>query len=314
MPAWGELLVELRQLNRPDALDVLRQKYVAALAAHTKRATIVYATRFTQSGLAAPPDTIQINEEDMEGLMEVFYKLACDGGLDLVLHSPGGSPEAAEALVHYLHSKFPHIRVIVPHLAMSAATMLSCAGDEIVMGKHSFLGPTDPQITLRTALGVRTVPAQAILDQFDRAQKECKDPTKVPAWYPMLGYFGPDLLEVCERFLKLSRELVETWLKSRMFKGDADAAAKASAIANWFAGEDHKSHGRHFSRDECQKHGLKITELEKDQTLQDLVLSVYHATTLTFANSMCVKIIENHNGRGFYKQITAAPGAPQPGT
>ena len=55
--------------------------------------------------------------------MEVSQGLEGDG-LDLILHSPGGSPEAAEAIVSYLRSRFSHIRVIVPQLAMSAATMI----------------------------------------------------------------------------------------------------------------------------------------------------------------------------------------------
>ena len=91
--------------------------------------------------------------------------------IDLVLHSPGGSPEAAEAVVSYLRSRFSHIRVIVPNLAMSAATMMACTANEIIMGKHSFLGPTDPQLVLSTPLGVRSVPAQATLDQFERCTR-----------------------------------------------------------------------------------------------------------------------------------------------
>ncbi|MCY4309899.1 MAG: hypothetical protein OXC54_01060 [Rhodospirillaceae bacterium] len=59
--------------------------------------------------------------------------------------------------------------------------MIACAADEIVLGKHSFLGPIDPQLLLPTSLGVRAVPAQAILDQFDRAQRECTDPAKLSA-------------------------------------------------------------------------------------------------------------------------------------
>ena len=84
--------------------------------------------------------------------------------LDLILHSPGGSPEAAEAVVSYLRSCFSHVRVIVPQLAMSAATMIACSADEVILGKHSFLGPIDPQLVLPTSLGVRMVPAQAVLD------------------------------------------------------------------------------------------------------------------------------------------------------
>ena len=119
--------------------------------------------------------------------MEVSYGLESDDGLDLILHSPGGSPEAAEAIVSYLRSRFTNIRVIVPQLAMSAATMIACAANEIVLGKHSSLGPTDPQILIPTSLGIRAVPAQAVLDQFDRAQMECADPAKLSAWLPMLS-------------------------------------------------------------------------------------------------------------------------------
>ena len=106
--------------------------------------------------------------------------------LDLILHSPGGSIGAAEAIVLYLRSRFKHIRVIVPNLAMSAAAMISCAADKIVLGKHSFLGPTDPQIPIRTVNGLEFVPAQAILDEFERAKLECRNKRNRFGWHPIL--------------------------------------------------------------------------------------------------------------------------------
>ena len=42
-------------------------------------------------------------------------------------------------------------------------------------------------------------------------------------------------------------------------------------------------------------------ELEQDQTLQDLVLSVFHATTHTFSGTVAVKVIENHPRKAFVK-------------
>lgn len=118
---------------------------------------------------------------NIQAFMEVTHGLE-GNELDLILHSPGGSPESAEAIVSYLRSRFSYIRVIVPQLAMSAATMIACAADEIVLGEHSFLGPTDPQILLPTSLGVRAVPAQVVLDQFDRAQRECADGRESGIW------------------------------------------------------------------------------------------------------------------------------------
>ena len=72
--------------------------------------------------------------------------LICEIGLDLVLHTPGGDPTAAEGIVNYLHAKFGRdVRVIVPQMAMFAGTMLACSARSILMGKQSCLGPIDPQ-------------------------------------------------------------------------------------------------------------------------------------------------------------------------
>lgn len=239
--------------------------------------------------------------------MEVCHGLKSPD-LDLILHSPGGSPEAAEAIVSYLRSRFSNIRVIVPQLAMSAATMVACAANQIVLGKHSSLGPTDPQILVPTSLGVRAAPAQAILNQFDLAQKECADPTKLPAWLPMLSQYGPDLLVQCESALEMSRELVRKWLKSYMFSGKADREKRVESVSDWLA--DHmnfKSHARHIPREEIEKQQLSVIRLEEDQRFQDLVLSVFHATTHTVTGTPAVKIVENQNGRAFIKQQFVQP-------
>jgi len=52
---------------------------------------------------------------------------------------------------------------------------------------------------------------------------------------------------------------------------------------------------------------LNIENLENDQELQDLVLSVFHATTHTFNGTTAVKIIENHNGKAFIKAQQTIP-------
>ena len=231
--------------------------------------------------------------------------------LDLILHSPGGSVEAAEALVSYLRSRFSHVRIIVPQLAMSAAAMMTCSAEEIVLGKHSFLGPTDPQISLATNAGLTFVPAQTVLDQFEKAKKECVDPENLPAWLPMLDQFGPSLLVRCETALELSKELVKTWLEDYMFKGDSDSEVKADKIASWLADHQHfKSHGRHIPRTELRRRQLKITNLEDDEMLQDLSLSVFHAAIHTFTGAPAVKIVENHTGRAFIKNIGLMPTPP----
>ena len=102
--------------------------------------------------------------------------------------------------------------------------------------------------------------------------------------------------------LDMSKQLVKTWLESYMYKDEEDGIDKAKRLSDWLA--DHKtfkSHNRHLSRDRLIEKGLKINLLETDDVLQDLTLSVFHATIHTFTATPAAKIVENHNGRAFIK-------------
>jgi len=72
---------------------------------------------------------VSIHLGDLRGFMEAVSNVT-ERDLDLFLHSPGGSAEAAEAAMAYLRTRFDHIRVIVPLAAMSAATMMALGADE----------------------------------------------------------------------------------------------------------------------------------------------------------------------------------------
>lgn len=277
---------------------------MATLAAKTGRATILYASKWTQAGAAGiAPELLSISPEDIQGFMEVLHGIS-EKALDLVLHSPGGSAEATEAIVSYLRSKFDDVRVIVPHAAMSAATMLACSANKIVMGKHSFLGPIDPQFIMQTELGRASVPAHAIEEQFAMAKQECqKQPALLPAWLPILRQYGPALIVQCKLARQLSESLVKDWIHKYMLGGATKAKGRAARIARRLA--DHakfKSHSRFISRDQAKALGLMVEDLEVDQGLQDAVLSVFHAATHTFNATPAVKLIENHHGRAFIQQ------------
>lgn len=301
MPIWSDILREIRESHRDDGtpdFDVVRRKYLLELNCYTNRSTILYSSGWIHK--STQDYHASINDDDIHALMEVTYGL---GGtnLDLILHSPGGSPEAAEAIVSYLRSRFREIRVIVPNLAMSAATLISCAADQIVMGEHSFLGPIDPQIQIPTSQGTVMVPAKAILNEFERAKDDCSNPDYQLVWNGILSQYIPGLLESCEMAIQLSELLAETWLKSYMFKC-SNCGEKASEIAKWLSEhENFKSHSRHISRNDLIDKGLKIELLENDQELQDLSLSIFHATAHTFVNTSVNKIVENHFGRAYIR-------------
>jgi ATP-dependent protease ClpP protease subunit len=286
MPTWHSLLNEVKE--RGSTFDVVRRERLKTLAEVTCRNVIIY-----YSGWLQKPDIpgTQVSDADKNGFMTVIHGLERSKGLDLMLHTPGGETAATESLVVYLRSMFgDDIRAIVPELAMSAGTMMACACREIVMGKHSSLGPIDPQFGGMAAHGV--------VEEFNRAHAEIQaDQTKAYVWQPIIAKYTPTLIGECEKAIQWSDEMAIEWLSSGMLKEQPDAAEKAAAIVKELG--DHaltKSHARHLSPSRCKEIGLTVTHLEDDQELQDAVLSVHHACILTLAGTGAFKMIENHEG------------------
>lgn len=316
MPGWGEILNEINQeaakLAQANpahvanagfkAANAVRQQYLARLSAHTNRNTIIYASGWLQKP-QAPGEFLSVHPSDMDGFLEVVKAADTAKDLDIILHSPGGSPEAAEQIVTYLRQKFGHIRVIVPLMAMSAATMIACGADKLVLARHSTLGPTDPQMPIRTNTNQFVyVPAHALKKDFDDAQDAAiANQGAAAVWSPIIGQYPPGILTQCNNALQLTKELVENWLQSYMFKGDADAKKKAASIADFFAQADHYTHGRPLMRDLLKSQNLVIDDLEDDNIFQDLVMSVYHATTHTLGGTNVVKLIESDKAKQYMK-------------
>lgn len=284
MASITEILKEIGSV--PGPLDVIRRKYIKELSDYTGRNTIVY-----YSGWLSKQDApnIDINDLDMTGFMEAVKGLNCKKWLDLIIHTPGGNPMAAESIVKYLRNKFNNdIRIIVPHLAMSAGTMIACSGKSIVMGKHSSLGPIDPQFN--------GIPAYSIKKEFEQAKQEVtNDPNTIMYWRIQLEKYPAAFLNMAISSIELSEVLVKEWLGTCMFDAAKDSKVIDKIVKGLNENENSKSHGRHFDLDFCSKLGLKIEKLEDDQELQDKVLSIHHAMTLTFNSSpAAVKIIENN--------------------
>lgn len=299
MPTREKIAAEINQ-QKAAGQDTVRRKYLSALQKKTGRDTVVYFSSYNvHRPFPVPPAALSVSQDDIQGFMASLHGLK-GTELDLVLHSPGGSVEAADQIVQYLRAKYKHIRAIIPQNAMSAATMLACAADEIVMGKHSAIGPIDPQMMLGGPSGFTPVPAHTILQDFERAKAEvAANPVLANLWAPKFAALPPGFLNLCEQATQLSAEKVETWLAQYMFVGKDPQ--KAKEIAAWLANfSEHKTHGRPIGIDLARSKGLNVTPLEDDQALQEAVLSVYHATMVTFQATGCLKVIENHLGKGHY--------------
>jgi len=239
---------------------------------------------------------IDVNDEDKAAFMMAIHGLDKAKGLDLILHTPGGGIAAAESLVDYLRRIFGYdIRAIVPHLAMSAGTMIACTCKSIVMGKQSNLGPIDPQLN--------GLPAAAVKKEIERAIAEIQNyPERLQFWQFVLSKYTPTFVGQCEQAVIMAADFVRDRLLDNMLNGDADAVAKADAIVTGLSDvDDNKSHARHIHIDKCEALGLKIERLEDDQELQEAVLTVHHCFMHSLSVSGAAKLVENQNGAAFIK-------------
>ncbi len=319
MPDWGDVLKEVQttiaqyQMQAQafgaaahQALDSVRRKYLAELRAYTGRNVITY-----YSGWLSKPGISQsdINDEDKNGFMMAVHSIGREEralGLDLFLHTPGGDIAATESIVNYLHQMFGNdIRAIVPQIAMSAGTMIACSCSEILMARHSNLGPIDPHL--------RGMPAYGVKQEFERACKEvAKDATKIPIWQSIISRYGPAFLSQCENAIDWSKSFVEKQLEQVMFESDAHAVDRSRRIVRKLTDyRGNKTHARHIHYDELREMGLKVSLIEEDQRLQDLTLTVHHCYMHALMNTPAYKMIESHKASAFIKAQFMPQGQPQ---
>lgn len=322
MASWNAVRIELdKRPKLPNGnidFDKFRREKYVAVEKITGRPLIVYATDFLNKGkVSACQGDVEIDLTDREGFLEVTQGLT-DKAADVMFYSPGGLPDAADSIVQILRSKFDQIRFIIPGVAKSAATMVALSGNELMMEHNAELGPIDPQFRFVKADGVPVAaPAQAIIDQFEKAQDIIgKDPKKLAAWIPIRQQYGPSLYQQCLNAIEPSKRYVMQWLKTGMFNSPDDpAAAEAAAkkVVDYLGDHNQfKSHGARVGVSELRAQGVPVKILNEDKPLHDAVMTVYHTLLLTFGGTGAYRIIENSRGDAYIRVVQVFAVGPGP--
>ena len=310
MASWSDLLKEFssQSTGDPNWLDKELTNRLQAISTHYDGATVIfYASAFLQK-TDKNLSLALIDREDVNGFMNALYEAPTKKGLILLLHTPGGDPNAVESIVEYLHSKFKLITVVVPYLAMSGGAMISLASDLLVLGRQSQLGPIDPQLNI----GNKSHSARAIQEGFNQAREDIENNTNLAhLWAPILHNMELSLVTSANKSLNYSKELVVNWLNQRMLKDisdEKDRKKKADKIAAYFNAEKTSEHGQihvHGQRigaTKLKKLGLNVELLEDKQDLQNDVLSAYHIMTLIFETTASMKFLASDSGKMWVKR------------
>lgn len=306
---WNEFLGTVQQEKRSltgQDLFALRKACYAEIEEYRGRPLLIYATKFLEGVPPGAPNFIDLS--DVDGFTDLINSVKGNGSVDVLLHSPGGRPDATERIVGLLRGKFNEVHFLIPHSAYSAATMLALSGNSVILHPSAILGPIDPQIN--------GVPARSIKRGFEKVKERIakEGPETLPAYIPLIEKYSLELLELCEDSEKLSKELVSTWLKKYMFRGEKNVDKKIKKAVSYFSDYDtHLMHSRPLPIDKLTAFGLKI-ELA-DDALQDLLWESYILLNgffnVSFNGAFFVKLYESTHGVSWGKQIQQIFIGPQ---
>jgi ClpP class serine protease len=286
MPSWSEIFNKFSNTKEENKIAFLiseKQKYLKEISKLTGRNVISYYSGWLQKPTASD---VSINDKDINAFMEAVYKLDKSKGVDLILHTPGGDIAATEKIINYLHSIFNNdIRAIIPQMAMSAGSMIAVSCKNIIMGKQSCLGPFDPQIG--------GIACQSVLKEFEKAKEDIKiNPHALGLWQVIFAKYNPTFLVTCEQAVELSNDLAEDILSKTI----TDVSKKKKILGAFNNNATTKVHSRHLSKEKCKEVGLSIIDMEDDQHLQDMILSLHHCYMIYLENTIVTKIVENSIG------------------
>ena len=185
--------------------------------------------------------------------------------LNLFLRSTGGMAEIPWKIVSVLRSFCNELEVVIPRNAMSGATHVAIAADQIVMGPFSFLGSVDPT---RTHPLLPRDPQNVSIPVSVQDLKHCLEFVKgnvpegekvAPILNQLFSQISPLAIGALEQSYELSRLITKKVLATRK---KALSTKIVSDIVDRLAGK-YFSHGYFISRDEVEKDlRLPVTRME----------------------------------------------------
>ena len=169
-------------------------------------------------------DHCGMEHDDAMRFGDLLHRIDKGEDIDLILQTTGGDIDAAEKLVIMIREKVDQgaFRVIVPHRAKSAGTLVVLGADEVLMSDTSELGPIDPQVRILDSSGKPIlIPAQSYLDAYSEHAAALNRNANDLAARIMLEKLDPAIRQICLAAKERSRSLAEKLLKQGMFLGES---------------------------------------------------------------------------------------------
>lgn len=261
------------------------------------RDVLVYAADLSPRNQSA----ISIDFSDILAFQDQLSNLN-GNAIDIILETPGGLAEVVEDIVALVREKYKHVGIIIPGSAKSAGTIFAMAGDEILMGSSSSLGPIDAQIITNN----KRFSAEGFLTGLNKIKEEVETTKKLnPAYYPILQSISPGEIQHCENAQNFSQKLVTQWLSKYKFQDwdlhsstglpvtQIEKEQRAKEIAAKLCNHsDWLTHSRSIKIKDFQEMRLKITDYSSNSPLNEAITRYYTLLRMTLESTNMYKIFE----------------------
>lgn len=161
------IFVLLQPLLRQFIRERLRQRKISQIERARGSRVILLVHREERLTLLGLPIIRYLDMNNSEEVMRAVQLTDPNMPLDMVLHTPGGLYLAATQIALALSGHKGKVTIFVPHYAMSGGTLIALAADEIVMCRHSVLGPLEPQVEGLPAVSLLRVIEQKPIAEID---------------------------------------------------------------------------------------------------------------------------------------------------
>ena len=270
------------------------------------------------AAIGKPIQGIALEQSDFYVIRDLLTNQKDNKKLTIYIETPGGSGETAEEIVRFLHNNFDTVSFIVSGEAKSAGTIIVLSGDEIIMTETGSLGPIDAQIKI----GRSTVSAYDYIEWVKEKQKEAEVQGRLnPFDASIVAQITPGELSGVLHALEFAKELVIEWLVKYKFKNwivtetrklpvsEELKENRAKEIAEELANHSKwRLHGRSIKIDDLDKIGLRVTRVDNDPVLSEIIYRIQTVCRLLFESTTVFKIFATQDNKIFRHAVqTVAP-------
>ena len=280
LDGWAHSLEALRSGSEDSPVTARKNKKAAKRGAPKRKATVKELDAEI-SALVGEIEKIRgrrcfvLWKDITKGLVDSVYGALrsqyadCGGKLDVVVNSSGGDIDAAYNLACLFQSiGNVSLTFVIPRWAKSAATLIVCAGDEILLSPVAELGPLDPRITQVnpmeerfeefSPLHIKTT-MNMIREEYAGGNKDMAEGLLKRLQFPLtLGSFL--------KALEVGKQYCTRLLKERMAK--KKLGAEPDKIAACLT-EDYADHGFCINHDEAKRIGLNVDSFVKTPCISE---------------------------------------------